>query len=204
MQTYSYRARQKSTASSADAAEIWLELLIDGQEDLKPFLVYRIKQSHVLNTVTMTANYFHPTYRGKRLNQEQLREVKTCLFDKLDVDQLESLRMFTENETTFANLVNKKGLLPLTFWHYACELGHQKIAEFAKDYLTIPASTAQLERLFSNWACVHNDIRNKLSDETSKKLVNMYFTLRSTDESPNEDDDDIGNNDNESDSEMSD
>lgn len=50
------------------------------------------------------------------------------------------------------------------------------------DYLKIPASTAQLERLFSNWAYIHSDLRNKLSDETSKKLLNTYFTLRSTDE----------------------
>lgn len=181
---------QKSTSSSAEAAEKWLELLTDGPEDLKSFLKYRIRQSNVLNTVTMTANFLHPTYRGKRLSQDQLTEVNTYLLDKLDADQLESLRKFTVNEEIFANLVNKKGLLPITFWHYASELGHRKLAEFSKDYLKIPASTAQLERLFSNWAYVHNDIRNRLSDETSKKLVNMYFTLRSTDELPDMDNDD--------------
>lgn len=198
---------QKSSASSADAAEKWLQLLTDGPEDLQPFQKYRIKQSNVLNTVTMTANYLHPTYRGKRLSEHQLTEVNAYLLEKLDSDQLESLRKFTKNEDVFANLVNKRGLLPLTFWHYASELGHRKLAEFARDYLKIPASTAQLERLFSNWAYVHNDIRNRLSDETSKKLVNMYFTLRSTDELPDMDNDDIGNfsdNESESDSEMSD
>lgn len=87
--------------------------------------------------------------------------------------------------------------------------GHKKLAEFARDYLKIPASTAQLERLFSNWAFVHSDVRNRLSDETSKKLVKMYFTLRSTDELPDIDiDDDIGqysdNNSDDSESEMSD
>ena len=55
--------------------------------------------------------------------------------------------------------------------------------------------------------CMHNDIRNRLSDETSKKLVNIYFTLRSTDELPDMDkDDDIGSysdNESESESEMS-
>lgn len=132
---------QQSTTSSADAAEKWLELLTDGIEDLQPFLIYRVKKSNVLNTVTMTANYLHPIYRGKRLSQDQLTEVNTYLLDKLDTDQLESLRKFTENEDIFANLGSKKGLLPITFWHFASELGHRKLAEFAKDYLKIPAST---------------------------------------------------------------
>lgn len=196
---------QKSTASSADAAEKWLELLADGPEDLKPFLEYRIAQSNVLNTVTMTANYLHPTYRGKRLSQDQLKEVNTYLLDKLDDDQLESLRKYTKSEDIFVNLVNKKRLSPITFWHYAAELGHRKLSEFANDYLKIPASTALLERLFSNWAYVHSDVRNRLSDETSKKLVNMYFTLRSTDDvyDMEDDDDEMGNfDDKESESEF--
>lgn len=155
----------------------------------------------------MTANYLHPTYCGKLLNQDRLTEVNSYLLDKLDADQLESLRKFTKNEDIFANLAKKKGLLPLTFWHYASEIGHGKLAEFARDYLKIPASTAQLERLFSNWAYVHNDIRNRLCDETLKKLVNIYFTLRSTDELPDMDDDDDFDdnfNENESESESSD
>lgn len=53
-------------------------------------------------------------------------------------------------------------------------------------FLKILASTAQLERLFSQWGYVHNDIRNRLSVDTSKKLVNIYFTLRSKDEMPDD------------------
>lgn len=195
---------QKSSVSSADAAEKWLKLLTDGPEDLQPFLEYRIKQSHVLNTVTMTANFLHPAYRGKLLSQDQLTEVNSYMLEKLDGDQLESLRKFKENTDVFASLVKKKGLSALTFWHFASESGHRKLADFARDYLKIPSSTAQLERLFSNWAYVHNDIRNKLSDETSKKLVNMYFTLRATDELPESDSEDKIDNVSDSESEMSD
>lgn len=81
---------------------------------------------------SMTANYLHPIYRGKRLIQNQMTEVNTYLLDKLDADQLESLRKFTKNEDIFANLVNKKGLSPITFWHFASELGYRKLTEFAK------------------------------------------------------------------------
>lgn len=173
---------QKSNSSVADAAEKWLELLNDGPNELLEFLNYRLLQSNVLNTVTMTANYFHPVYRGKRLNEEQQTEITSYIFEKLDANALESCRQFKEDEGVFANLKLKKINSPKTYWHYASELGHKQLAAFAIDYLKIPATTAQLERLFSNWVYIHNDIRNRLSDETSKKLVNIYFTLRSTDE----------------------
>ncbi|XP_055309489.1 uncharacterized protein LOC129573203 [Sitodiplosis mosellana] len=191
---------QKSSTSSAEAVEKWLQLQSDGPEELKPFLEYRTKQSNVFNTVTMTANYLHPVYRGKRMSQEQLNKVKKYLFEKLDGDELESLHKFTENEEVFGNLVRKKIVSPRTFWHYAAELNHKKLAAFAMDYLKIPASTAQLERLFSHWSHVHSDTRNRLSDETSKKLVNAYFTLRSTDDLPDEDSDIEDDIDNDSDS----
>lgn len=90
-------------------------------------------------------------------------------------------------------LQQKKISSPLTFWHYAADLGHEELAEFATKYLKIPASTAQLERLFSNWAFVHSDTRNRLSNETSKKLVNVYFTLRSNDLIDDDDDFDVDN-----------
>ncbi|RYE18833.1 MAG: hypothetical protein EOP45_13545 [Sphingobacteriaceae bacterium] len=82
----------------------------------------------------------------------------------------------------FGSLDRKKITSPKTFWRYASEQGHPKIASFAMDYLEIPASTAQLERLFLQWAFIHSDTRNRLSEDTSKKLLNIYFMLRSTDE----------------------
>lgn len=180
---------QKSTSSAADAAEKWLELYENSSSELREFVGSRMNKSKVLNTVTMTANYFHPVYRGKKLDEAQQRVVKNYIFDKLDGDELESCRKFTEAEDVFASLERKKIIAPTTFWHYAAEMGHKKLAEFAMKFLRIPASTAQLERLFSNWAYVHNDIRNRLSDEASKKLVNVYFTMRSADKISDEDDD---------------
>lgn len=113
------------------------------------------------------------------------------MFEKLEADGLESHRMFTENDGTFATLGKKKIPNPKTYWHYAADQGHEELSTFAMKFLKIPASTAQLERLFSNWGYVHNDIRNRLSADTSKKLVNIYFTLRSTDQIPDDDDNDL-------------
>lgn len=196
---------QKSTSSAADAVEKWAELLATENHELRECVEYRCTKSKIFNIVTMTANYFHPIYRGKKLNQDQQKEVKTSIFELLDADGLESLRMFTANEGTFATLQKKKVTSPKTFWHYAGEQGHQQLANFAMKMLKIPASTAQLERLFSNWSFIHNDIRNRLAVETSKKLVNIYFTLRSTDTIEDEDEDeayygDVEDTDDDSDS----
>lgn len=180
---------QKSTSSAADAAEKWLQLCETDSSELRTFTEKRMKKSKVLNTVTMTANYFHPIYRGQKLNEEQKQNVERYIFDQLDADGLESCRKFDKNEDLFASL-NKKNLVsPNTYWHYASELGHKELAQFAMKFLKIPASTAQLERLFSNWSYIHNDIRNRLSNETSKKLTNIYFTLRSADKIADEDSD---------------
>lgn len=62
---------QKSTTSAADAAEKWLELYEIDSSDLHGFVENRLKKSNVLNTVTMTANFLHPVYRGKRLNHKK-------------------------------------------------------------------------------------------------------------------------------------
>lgn len=157
--------------------------MIDGPE-LREFLDYRLEKSKVLNNVTMTANYLHPVYRGKKLTQEQRQAVTNYVFDKLDASGLESLRQFSENEVSFANLNRKK-----TFWHFANQMGHAKLASFAMDYLKIPSSTAQLERLFSQWAYVHSKPRNRIPDKAAAKLANIYFTLRASDEIIDDDSD---------------
>lgn len=71
--------RQKSSSSVAYAAKKWMDLLVNGPSELHPFLEY------------------HPVYRGKWLNDEQLKEVRAHIFEKLDGPGLESCREFTSN-----------------------------------------------------------------------------------------------------------
>lgn len=63
------------------------------------------------------------------------------------------------------------------FWHCASEMGNEKLSTFVLKYLKITTS-AQLERLFSNWAYIYSDIRNRLSADTSKigECV-LYFKI---------------------------
>lgn len=157
---------QQSNFSAGDAVEEWIFLFEEGPEALRPFLDYRCKKSDVFNIIALTANYFHPIYRGQKLSQEQRDRVNDYAFEELNSDGLESKRLFVEDAGIFAALNRKKFSSPTTYWHYAAEKGHEILATFALKFLNVPSSTAQLERLFSSWAYIHSDKRNRLSFET--------------------------------------
>lgn len=44
--------------------------------------------------------------------------------------------------------------------------------------MQISASTALLEGLFSQWTYVHNVYRNRLGDQKSSNLLDIYHSLR--------------------------
>lgn len=144
----------------------------------------------VFNDYTLSANYFHPIYRGQKLNATQRKQVDDYIFGVLDGNGLESSRLFNSEEGTFSSLKRKGITSPKTYWYFAQKQGHTDLATLATKLMKIPASTCQLERLFSNWGFVHSDNRNRLSPERSKMLTNIYFTLRSTDTIDEEEDDD--------------
>lgn len=182
---------QKDDTSAADAVQKWLQLQETAPNELKTILKNRCEKSNVYNKYTLTANFFHPVYRGKKLSQAQMKIVDDFIFDSLDGDALESCRQFKAEEGVFAALKPKKIVSPKTYWFYAGQQGNSELAKFANKLLKIPSSTAQLERLFSNWSFVHSEVRNRLLPETSKKLINIYFTLRATDSIIEEEDEDI-------------
>lgn len=178
---------QQSNFSAGDAVEEWMSLYEEGPEALRSFLDYRCKKSDVFNITALTANYFHPIYRGQKLSQEQRDRVNDYAFEELNSDGLESKRLFTADAGIFAALNRKKFSSPTTYWHYATEKGHGILATFALKCLYVPSSTAPLEGLVSSWA--NRDKCNRLSFETSKKVIDVYFSLQTADEVAIESDD---------------
>lgn len=172
---------QQGNASNADSIEEWLDLLSTGPAELKVLAEKRITKSNVFNDITLSANFFHPTYRGNKLNESQRQKVNDFVFEMLDSKGLESFRSFSSDEGTFSALKRKGITSTETYWYYAAKRGHTELADLATKLLKIPASTCQLERLFSNWSFIHNELRNRLTPDHSKKLLNIYFTLRSND-----------------------
>lgn len=104
--------------------------------------------------------------------------VDDFLLEYLTGEGLLSVESFIKNETIFGILC-EKGLneKAISFWTFA-ERRNKNLAALAIKLLNIPASSAQIERLFSNWTFIHSDLRNRLELEKSKKLVNVYFTLK--------------------------
>lgn len=173
-------ACQKSDSSVADAVEMWMSLqLPDGHNDKHHHLEKRRKQS--LNIYSMSANVLHPQYQGQNLNEQHHDQVEGFILKTLDAEGLSSFQQYREKAGIFGDLINKGIKSPKTFWFFA-KRHHKQLADLANKLLNIPASSAQLERVFSNWSFVHNANRNRLSFEKSKKLVQVYYSLKMKDQ----------------------
>lgn len=84
---------------------------------------------------------------------------------------------FVENTEIFAKLNKKNITSPHVYWFMA-EKVHPNLSKLAQRLLKIPASSAGIERLFSNWSFIHSDLRNCLSAERSQKLIEIYYSLK--------------------------
>ncbi|XP_063219679.1 uncharacterized protein LOC134529475 isoform X2 [Bacillus rossius redtenbacheri] len=169
---------QQSKFSIADAAEEWMQLrLPDGYIQLQKNVEKRREQA--LTTYGLAANFLHPVYLGKRFSAEQHDEVEEFLLQELDGQGLDDLAKFkSSTEHSIFQLLREKGVVnPSSFWGLA-QRKHPEISKLAIKLLNIPASSAQLERAFSNWSYVHCPLRNRLTFERSKKLLHVYHTLK--------------------------
>lgn len=132
---------QQSDVSIADIVEKWLDLLAHESQELRKYANERCTQSNVFTNITMTANFIHPNYRGKKLNEAQRKDVYDYILETFDAEGLESVRLFTVNQGTFNSLVKKNLKSPITFWHFARQQGHAQVADFAIELLSLRDST---------------------------------------------------------------
>lgn len=132
---------QRENVSIADIIEKWLNLLRHESHELSQFVAERCSTSNVFTNIAMTANFIHPDYRGKKLNETQQQVVYDHILETFDADGLESVRLFSVNEGTFDSLVKKNLKSPITFWHFARQQGHQQVADFAIELLNLKDST---------------------------------------------------------------
>lgn len=166
----------------ADAVEEWCNLEIPSDNATYNELL-GARLTKVLTDIKLTANFLHPKYQGRSFvtHSELIDLVEDFLLDNLDAEGLSDLHAYKTKEGIFAKLF-KKGLTDhKAFWSYAARK-HPQLAKLATKLLKIPASTAQIERLFSQWSYVHSSTRNRLGVETSKKLISIYYTLKAEDE----------------------
>lgn len=181
---------QKSDSSSADVAHLWLSLeLPDNFIKFQDKLECRKKMA--LNVYVLCAYYLHPKYHeienaNKKLSVEQLKVIQDFLVENLDADGMMSYYKYQKKSGIFKTLFDKNITNPLVFWSMA-NIHHPNLSSLALKLEKIPASSAQIERIFSNWSFVHSPLRNRLEFNRSKKLLHVYYTHKILDSNKSED-----------------
>lgn len=72
---------------------------------------------------------------------------------------------------------NQHFTCPYAFWTWN-RIDLPNLGEVACKLMLVPASTALIESLFSHWAYIHTDARNRLGNEKSSRLLDIYHSLR--------------------------
>lgn len=170
---------QDPKCSIADVADIWLSIQPPSCfEHLKD--TFKSRATQALNIYVLCAFYLHPFYKNEKLNSEQMNSINDFLMDTLNAEGLREWDLFIRREGYFNLLMIKNVNDPYLFWRMA-SLKYPNISKLALQLLSIPASSAQIERVFSNWSYVHSNSRNRLTFERSKKLVHVYHNLKIND-----------------------
>lgn len=133
----------------------------------------RLKKA--VRPIGMAANLVH---QGEKLSAQQLKQALQFLSGELNQEGINELDIYLNKTGIFFKLFKKEIADPYVFWVMCERRVSANLSALAKKLLKIPASSAELERLFSNWSFIHTFLRNRLLNEKSKKLVDIYYTLK--------------------------
>lgn len=171
-------AAQNNTINLADIADSWFKL-----EDQMPLscssnVLCHIKQrkKYALCPVTLTAYFLDPRKDKSVLSITHKVAIERCVNKQLkDITSLRAFGEYKEKGEHFADL-GVKGLDAKTFWK-SISFEYPELSKLALRALSIPASSAEIERTFSQWKLVHTAIRNKIGPEKSEKLLAAFHFL---------------------------
>jgi hypothetical protein len=168
---------QSRECSLADSVEHWLDIKVDLKKKLQKEAKSK-RDAQILTEPALIANSLHPVHLGKRLSNGQKALVKHRMQQKLSLKGFEQFLNFLKSEHKFNNMFLYQ-LDAQSFWETVSDWDDcAELAEIALKYLHLPSSTASLERVFSMWSFVHNKIRNRLTQERSKKLLTIYHHFK--------------------------
>lgn len=131
------------------------------------------------------AHMMHPQYRGAKLNEQQQEQARQWISDRRP-DLLPFVISFAgEGEpyphSFFAPQVISS-LDSVDWWKSLRRVTKrpeiQELADIVVHLLSCPASSASVERVFSNFGIIHTKLRNRLGVERAAKLVFCYRMLR--------------------------
>lgn len=171
---------QKKDKSAAEAVDLWLGLEMPEKFPELQLEIEKRRSMALKNVCALAAYTLHPKFASMadiRLSTAQKEDIQDFFLNELDLDGLSELAMFQERRGFFSKLFLKNIEDPIVFWNMA-KAHYPSLSKIALKLLRIPASSASLERLFSQWSFVHNKLRNRLSFEVSKKLLFIYYSLK--------------------------
>lgn len=153
----------------ADGTHMWLNLALP--DKFAVILEKRIKKA--ISEVGYTAYFLHPVYKGLKLNQIQRGVAMLFLERKLDEEGKDELTRFLRDRDDLSLQWPEIHGDPITYWSQLQFLW-PKLADFCLKIMIMPASTASIESLFSNWKYVHSSLRNRLSEHNSSLCVDVF------------------------------
>lgn len=166
-------AVQSRDCNLAEATHNWLQL--------KPIPQHHcdwLKRDEMICVLPALIAYcLHPTLKGQLLSQGQKMKVEVAIYENGRGEQtLVSYKKFQQGEGLFGD-TDAIVLKPVEYWELMA-VESINLSKIALTYVSLPASTASLERIFSMWAFVHDKSRNRLTNERSEKLLYCYHTLK--------------------------
>lgn len=170
-------AAQENNAKVSDAIENQLILLEESEEWIKEIIKKILDKHNVFSNEAIIAHVLDPKYRGAKLPVPLRERADDAIILQLDAQGQSSYLQYTQQVGRFATLKNDLSLE--VYWKLA-KSGHPSLAELAQEHTHVPASSASLERLFSNWGYVHDKVRNRLTIDKSEKLIYIYYSHRVT------------------------
>ena len=169
----------------ADSCEQWLDLLTS--PDLEPYwknVEKRFKQAMATNH--FLANLLHPTYRGRKLKPDHVTQAQELLQATKPETVPELMNFMTDTLPVPKVLQNELAInTKSTVWWMCVERSgavSKELSSIARKLMSLPASSAAIERVFSNFGIIQTKLRNRLGVEKAAKLVLCYCFLRGTEE----------------------
>lgn len=174
---------QSDTCGLADTCEDWLSLL--NNPDLSHYQnKVKARFSKAMTDAHFLANLLHPRYIGGNLTADQKSAARDLLEHYSSEHATLQLKMQTKAAPFPKTLFTETSIsMSPTTW-YRCLLSDvhsddvKAFCETAQLYLSIPASSASIERVFSNYAALQTKVRNRLGLAKAGKLVACYRSLR--------------------------
>lgn len=166
-------------AKTSNIADLWLDLKIPLHLTKDEHDPYVKRKNMVLSDIALAGFYIDPFKDKSKLSTDQRSRARTFISSKLNGNFKNELLTYESGQTLHPDIMSKISRA-IDFWTFA-ENGLPNLNKIALKLLSIPASTAQLERVFSMWQYLHTKVRNRLSFERSQKLMHIYYYFNNLD-----------------------